>query len=167
MSCVNKILLKGVNKGLHFTCRLPNYNLSDQTQYGKYDWWDFARLIADYYFQSMFCLFGLLGDIGLPKSLQCGGAETMLNQVFLWMNSGGTKSVLYKDRFETFECLLDGKIDLILINKVNISAVECLILLLKNTHSSVENDRMPLPLRSKNFKRQTYKQNICITSVSI
>ncbi|XP_064650188.1 bifunctional peptidase and arginyl-hydroxylase JMJD5-like isoform X2 [Lineus longissimus] len=63
-------------------------------------------------------------DISLPRPLQCGGFQRMLVDAVLWLSSGGTKSVLHNDEFNNFNCLLEGRKEIILIDQVYRSQVE-------------------------------------------
>ena len=57
-------------------------------------------------------------DLLMPKSLQCGGFQKMLEDVVVWLSSGGTKSVLHYDFVDNINCLLDGTKRVTLIDKV-------------------------------------------------
>lgn len=56
--------------------------------------------------------------MNLPLSLQCGGFQNLLETVVMWFSSGGTKSHLHRDLLDNINCLLDGKKDILLIDKV-------------------------------------------------
>ncbi|XP_022331273.2 bifunctional peptidase and (3S)-lysyl hydroxylase JMJD7-like [Crassostrea virginica] len=56
-------------------------------------------------------------DLNLPLSLQCGGFQNFIQTVVLWFSSGGTKSHLHRDMLDNINCLLDGKKEIIFIDK--------------------------------------------------
>ncbi|XP_061166531.1 bifunctional peptidase and arginyl-hydroxylase JMJD5-like [Saccostrea echinata] len=56
-------------------------------------------------------------DFNLPLSLQCGGFQNFLQMVIMWFSSGATKSHLHNDHLDNINCLLDGKKEIILIDR--------------------------------------------------
>ena len=60
----------------------------------------------------------IVEDLNLPLSLQCGGFQNFIQTVVLWFSSGGTKSHLHRDMLDNINCLLDGKKEIIFIDKV-------------------------------------------------
>ena len=51
----------------------------------------------------------------LPKFLLCGGFTDHLMFVYLWLSSGGTKSVLHTDSYENLHCVVSGRKEFVLI----------------------------------------------------
>ena len=60
----------------------------------------------------------ILGELSLPRSLQCGGFQYQMLQAVLWFSSGGTKSVLHNDQPDNLNCILDGNKEIVFIDKV-------------------------------------------------
>ena len=60
-----------------------------------------------------------LDEIPVPYSLGCGGFQKMLQDSYLWLSSGGTRSVLHYDMLDNLKCLLDGEKSIVLIDKVS------------------------------------------------
>lgn len=58
-----------------------------------------------------------LGNVSIPFCLRCT-FERVLQRVILWMSSGGIQTVLHKDVFDSFYCLLDGTKDFYLVDSV-------------------------------------------------
>ncbi|XP_077998812.1 uncharacterized protein LOC144451782 [Glandiceps talaboti] len=47
-------------------------------------------------------------DVMVVPSMQCGSFKESLVEIDLWMSSGNSKSILHKDAFNTWNCLLSG-----------------------------------------------------------
>ena len=56
----------------------------------------------------------------MPPCLGCGGFERGLEVGVIWFSSGGTQSVLHLDDVDNINCLLDGKKELIMIDRVRV-----------------------------------------------
>ncbi|XP_014661936.1 PREDICTED: jmjC domain-containing protein 7-like isoform X2 [Priapulus caudatus] len=59
----------------------------------------------------------LHGDFGLLRCLLCGGFTRLLQDTIMWLNSGGTKSVLHYDDVDNINCVLDGDKKVLLVDK--------------------------------------------------
>ena len=57
-------------------------------------------------------------DLSLPKSLQCGGFQKILEAAVIWFSGGGTKSVVHYDAVDNINCILDGEKTLVMFDKV-------------------------------------------------
>lgn len=57
-------------------------------------------------------------DVLVPNSLSCGGFQNNLQESVIWFSGGDTKSVLHYDLVDNINCLMDGKKQLVLIDKV-------------------------------------------------
>ena len=51
----------------------------------------------------------------LPKFLLCGGFTDHLMFIYLWLSSGGTKSVLHTDSYENLHCVVSGRKEFVLM----------------------------------------------------
>lgn len=71
-----------------------------------------------------FVLISFLGNVSIPFCLRCT-FERVLQRVILWMSSGGIQTVLHKDVFDSFYCLLDGTKDFYLIDSVRSRQLNC------------------------------------------
>ena len=54
----------------------------------------------------------------MPRPVQCGGFQKLIQTAVLWFSSGGTKSVLHNDSVDNINCLLDGQKSIVMIDKV-------------------------------------------------
>ncbi|KAJ8317858.1 hypothetical protein KUTeg_002949 [Tegillarca granosa] len=63
-------------------------------------------------------------DMAIPSSLRCGGFQNVIHTVVMWFSSGGTKSVFHTDDLDNINCLLDGKKDLIMMDRKYAHLVE-------------------------------------------
>ncbi|CAG5121173.1 unnamed protein product [Candidula unifasciata] len=68
----------------------------------------------------------------IPTSLQCGGFQRAIQEAVMWLGSGNTVSVLHRDGLDNLLCLLDGRKEFVLIDKVYRHEVE--------THGFVESE---------------------------
>ncbi|ELU08556.1 hypothetical protein CAPTEDRAFT_211217 [Capitella teleta] len=66
----------------------------------------------------------MMGELILPRPLQCGGFQNILELGVIWFSSGGTKSVLHADGVDNINCLFDGHKSLIMIDKDQQDKVE-------------------------------------------
>lgn len=106
----------------------------------KYLAWKKRRFI--YY--GSFCvdfnnqLFTVVEDLNLPLSLQCGGFQNLQETVVLWFSSGGTKSHLHRDMLDNINCLLDGKKEIIFIDKVWLTCIQLTLFFARITYTHTE-----------------------------
>ncbi|CAM1311269.1 Uncharacterised protein at_DN0820 [Pycnogonum litorale] len=59
----------------------------------------------------------MIGDMRLPKSLQCGNFDKALVNVIIWFSSGGTNSVVHTDSLDNINCLLSGRKQLFMVDQ--------------------------------------------------
>lgn len=81
----------------------------------------FSKFLHLYQTEDIYQVFDITQDmkkdLNLPLSLQCGGFQNLQETVVLWFSSGGTKSHLHRDMLDNINCLLDGKKEIIFIDK--------------------------------------------------
>ena len=62
----------------------------------------------------------LTADLSLLRPMLCGGWQEHIEDAIVWMSGGGTQSVLHSDGMENINCLLDGRKQLIMMDKVSL-----------------------------------------------
>ena len=68
--------------------------------------------------ESLLRLFLLVGEVELLRCMHCGGFTEHLQDAVIWFSSGSTKSVLHYDAVDNINCVLDGKKEIFLVDKV-------------------------------------------------
>lgn len=103
-------------------------------EYGKkedmdnsYRYYRMEDFIYDYNFKDIYMFQdvpkSMQGNVSIPFCLRCT-FERVLQRVILWMSSGGIQTVLHKDVFDSFYCLLDGTKDFYLVDSSQSGLVE-------------------------------------------
>ncbi|XP_078664060.1 bifunctional peptidase and arginyl-hydroxylase JMJD5-like [Branchiostoma floridae x Branchiostoma belcheri] len=59
----------------------------------------------------------MMKEVYLPQSLACGGFAQRLQDMKLWLSSGGTASTLHMDNMDNLNCVLSGTKDWFLLGK--------------------------------------------------
>lgn len=77
-------------------------------------------------------------DVTIPISIQCGGMQNVIRSVIVWFSSGGTKSVLHNDGLDNFNCLLDGRKDLVMFHKKYKKEIEADHFIKRGAYSMVD-----------------------------
>ncbi|XP_067667671.1 bifunctional peptidase and arginyl-hydroxylase JMJD5-like [Haliotis asinina] len=96
-------------------------------------------------------------DMSIPRSIQCGGFQDVMETVVLWFSSGGTKSVLHLDEMENFNCLLDGTKDLVIVDRKYKAEIEDRGWMANGVYSQMDVDKVDLEKYPKVQNVPTFK----------
>ncbi|XP_041360619.1 bifunctional peptidase and arginyl-hydroxylase JMJD5-like [Gigantopelta aegis] len=87
-----------------------------------------AEFLSSYHDQDVYMIQNvkdkMKDEIPVPKCLLCGGMQRRLERHIMWFSGGGTRSVLHLDTYHNINCLLDGRKQLIFIDKKHQDKVE-------------------------------------------
>ena len=59
-------------------------------------------------------------DLSLLRPVLCGGWQDHIEGAQVWLSGGGTQSVLHSDGMENINCMLDGRKQIIMMDKVSL-----------------------------------------------
>ncbi|BFY99089.1 hypothetical protein BsWGS_02129 [Bradybaena similaris] len=91
-------------------------------------WLTFQQFLSSYETDDIYMVQTLkdkMEELALiPTSLQCGGFQRAIQEAVMWLGSGNAASVLHRDDLDNLLCLLDGRKEFVLIDKVYKHEVE-------------------------------------------
>lgn len=120
-----------------------------------------SKFLGVYKDKDMYMVQDLLDDMrddmSIPRSIQCGGFQNVMETVVLWFSSGGTKSVLHLDEMENFNCLLDGTKDLVIVDRKFQAEIEDSGWMAKGMYSKMDVDKVDMKKYPKVQQVPTFK----------